>query len=121
MIVCIFTIFSITGNNIIEILYKKPDEDHVINLLSECAGQYIKFSTALKVGSKYAMGLKGDDEEKLIQVISKWMSSQCSPVTWYNILEVVESETLGKNTTLGDKIRKWLAKDEHFSYYMDQY
>ena len=116
--------YNITGNNIIEILDKKPDEDHVINLLSECADEYIKFSTALKVGSKYAMGLNGDNKVKLIQVISKWMSSQSFPdpnrVTWRTILEVVESETLDKNVVLGDKIRKWLAREENFIYYKEQ-
>ena len=114
------TIFSITGNDINEILEKKPDEDHIINLLSEYADQYIEFSTALKVGSRYAMGLNGDNKVKLIQVISKWMSTPCSPVTWRTIIKVVESKTLDENVTLANKIRKWLAEDEQFFYYMNK-
>ena len=120
MIFVFIMIFFITGNDINQILNKKPDENHIINLLSECAHEYMKFSTALKVGSGYAVGLKGNNGDNLIQVISKWISSQPSPVTWHNIIDVVESETLGKNVTLANKIRKWLAEDEHFTYYMNK-
>ena len=66
------------------------------------------------------MGLNGDNKVKLIQVIAEWMSRQCSPVTWRTIIDVVESETLGKNVTLADKIRKWLGKEENFTYYKNK-
>ena len=113
-------IFSITGNDINQILNKKPEEDHIINLLSEHADQYIEFSVVLKVGSRYAMGLSGENKVKLIKVIAEWMSRQCSPVTWRTLIDVVEGETLGKNVTLANKMRKWLAMEEHFTYYKNK-
>ena len=80
----------------------------------------MEFSTALKVGSRYAMGLNGDNKVKLIQVISEWMSRQCSPITWRTIIDVVESKTLGKKIALANEIRRWLGKDENFTYYMNK-
>ena len=66
------------------------------------------------------MGLNGDNNVKLIQVISEWMTRQCSPITWLTIINVVESKTLGKKKALANEIRRWLAKDENFTYYINK-
>ena len=114
------TIFSITGNNINRILNKKPTEKDVVELLAKYGHQYKSFATALGVGITFAEGLEGDNVTKLTRVIAIWMSTQRSPVTWRTIIKVVESKTLGENVTLANEIRTWLAKDEHFTYYMNK-
>ena len=114
------TIFSIIGNDFDQILNKKPIEKHVVELLAEYGYQYESFATALGVGIRFADGLSGSNVSRLTRVIARWMSTQSSPVTWHTIIKVVESETLGKNVALADKIRKWLAEEENFTYYMNK-
>ena len=114
------TIFSITGNDINQILNKEPDEKDVVELLAEYGHQYESFAIVLGVGITFAEGLEGDNVTRLTRVIARWMSTQCSPVTWCTIIKVVESNALGKNITLANEIRTWLAKDEHFTYYMNK-
>ena len=111
---------SITGNDINKILNKKPTEKHVVELLAKYAHLYKSFATALGVGITFADGLDGDNVSKLTKVIAKWMSTRCSAVTWDTIIKVVESETLGKMMAHADEIRRWLAKDENFTYYMNK-
>ena len=114
------TIFSITGNDINQILDKKPTEKDVVELLAEYGHQYESFAIVLGVGITFAEGLEGDNVTRLTRVIARWMSTQCSPVTWHTIIDVVESKTLDENVTLANEIRTWLAKDEHFTYYMNK-
>ena len=114
------TIFSITGNDISQILDKKPTERDVVELLAKYGHQYESFATALGVGITFADRLSGNNINRLTRVIARWMSTQCSPVTWRTIIKVVESKTLGENVTLANEIRTWLAKDEHFTYYMNK-
>ena len=114
------TILSITGNDITNILNKKPNEKDVVELLAKCGHQYKVIATALGVGITFAEGLEGDNVTRLTKVIGKWMSTPRSPVTWRTIIKVVESKTLGENVTLADEIRKWLAEEEHFTYYMNK-
>ena len=90
-------------------------------MLANNAHQYRKFAIALDVDSGFARGLGGDDNvEKLDEIIGKWMTTRSSPVTWHTIIEAVESDTLGNNVELSNKIRIFLEKDEHFARYIEQ-
>ena len=91
-----------------------------MELLAKYRHLYKSFATALGVGITFAEGLSGSKIIRLTRVIAKWMSTQCSLVTWRTIIKVVESETLDNNVTLANEIRKWLAEDENFSYYMNK-
>ena len=103
------------------ILDKKPKKSHVVDLLANNAHEYKKFAIALDVGSGFATELSGDDNiVKLDEIIGKWMKTCISPVTWHTIIEVVESDTLGNNVELANKIRNWLKKDDIFFYYAEQ-
>ena len=42
------------------------------------------------------------------------------PVTWRTIIEAVESDILGNNVELADKIRNWLEKDQNFVVYIEE-
>ena len=84
------TILSITGNDITNILNKKPNGKDVVELLAKCGHQYKVIATALGVGIAFAEGLRDDDNvSRLTKVIIKWMSTSCSPVTWRTIIKVV--------------------------------
>ena len=90
-------------------------------MLAKNAHEYKKFAIALDVDSGFANGLSGDDNiVKLDEIIGKWMKTRSSSVTWHTIIEVVESDTLGNNVELADKIRNWLKKDANFLYYVEQ-
>ena len=105
------------------ILDKKPYKKHVVNLLAKNADEYRKLAIELDVESGFVKGLYGDDNVvKLDEIIKKWMKirSDTSPVTWRTIIEAVESDTLGNNVELADKIRNWLEKDENFAYYHEE-
>ena len=81
-----------------------------MELLAEYGHQYESFATALGVGITFAEGLSGNNITRLTKVIAEWMSTQCSPVTWRTIIDVVESKTLGKKMALANEIRKWLQR-----------
>ena len=84
------TILSITGNDITNILNKKPNGKDVVELLAKRGHQYKVIATALGVGITFAEWLRDDDNvSRLIKVIIKWMSTSCSPVTWRTIINVV--------------------------------
>ena len=105
------------------ILDKKPEKKHVVNLLAKNADEYRNFAIALDVDSGFVRGLSGDNNVvKLDEIIEKWMKirSDTSPVTWRTIVEAVESDTLGNNVELADKIRNWLEKDESFAFYVEK-
>ena len=91
-----------------------------MELLAKYGHLYESFATALDVGITFAEGLSGNNVNRLTKVIARWMSTQCSAVTWRTIIDVVESETLGKKMAVADEIRRWLAKDENFTYYMNK-
>ena len=91
-----------------------------MELLAKYRHLYESFAIALGVGITFAEGVSGSNIVMLTKVIAQWMSTQCSPVTWRTILEVVESKTLGENVALANEIRRWLAKDENFTYYMNK-
>ena len=99
------------------VLDKKPNKAHVIDLLAKKAHQYKRFATKLGVESGFVKGLSGDDVEKLDEIIDQWITTRSSLVTWRTIIEAVESDTLGNNVELADKIKNWLKKDENFSQY----
>ena len=89
--------------------------------MAKNAFQFERFAIALKVEDGFVKGLSGDDKVvKLGCIIEKWRTSQSSSVTWANIIEVIESDTLGNNVKLADEIRNWLKKDKNFSYYAEQ-
>ena len=103
------------------ILDKKPEESHVIDLLANNAHEYKKFAIALDVDSGFAAGLCGDDNiVKLGEIIEKWIKTRSLSVTWRSIIKVVESDILGNNVELADKIRNWLETDDNFHYYAEQ-
>ena len=80
-----------------------------------------KYAIAFDVDSAFVTGLSGDDNiVKLDEIIGKWMKTCSSPVTWHTIIEVAESDILGNNVELVDKIRNWLKKDDNFLYYAEQ-
>ena len=112
-------VFSFIGNNINEVLGKKPDKRHVVELLAQNASSYKKLALALDIDDGYVEGLKDSDDVviNLDKIIQRWMQTCCSPVTWNVIIESVESVIFGKNLELGEKIRNWLKEDEHFAYY----
>ena len=103
------------------ILDKKPHKGHIVDLLAKNAYQYKKFATKLDVDSGFVKGLSGDDNiKKLDDIIDQWMTTHSSPVTWRTIIETVESDSLGNNVELADKIRNWLEKDENFAFYVEK-
>ena len=102
------------------ILDKKPNKGHIVELLARNAHQYKTFATKLGIDGGFVMGLSGDNIEKLDDIIDRWMSTRSSPVSWHTIIEAVESDTLGNNVELADKIRNWLERDENFSYYYEE-
>ena len=89
-------------------------------MLAKNVHQYKRFATKLGVDGEFVRGLSGDDIEELDEIIDHWMTTRSSLVTWCTIIETVESDTLGNNVELADKIRNWLEKDENFAYYVEK-
>ena len=76
--------------------------------MAKNADEYRSIGIALDVDSRFVRGLSGNNNVvKLDEIIEKWMKirSDSSPITWRTIVETVESDTLGNNVELADKIR----------------
>ena len=58
-----------------------------------------------------------DDEGRLEHVVMNWIESQCSPVTWQNILDVLSSMSL-KNTA--SKVKEFLKEQQVIDKYMSK-
>ncbi len=51
-------------------------------------------------------GLQQTDEDKLEEVLDKWIESQCSDVTWDHLIHVLEERL--KNRQLADDVKQYL-------------
>ena len=94
----------------------------MLNLLAKAAARWEEIGNGLKVDPGEIESLQQSHKRpinKLSDVLQKWMDTWSSPVTWENIIKVVESDAVGKKDE-AKAMRDFLAEDVNFEHYMDQ-
>ena len=94
----------------------------MLNLLASAAARWKEIGNGLKVAPGAIESLEQSnkrDINKLSDVLQIWMDTWSSPVTWENIIKVVDSDLVGKKDE-AQAMRDFLAKDENFAHYMNQ-
>ena len=80
------------------ILEKSPNSSEVFDLIKCHADRWDEFGIELQVSLETRDSLRHDvalgDRSRLDRVVMKWIQSQCSPVTWKNIIHTLESMDL---------------------------
>ena len=96
----------------------------MLNLLAPAATQWHNIGVGLKVTAGvidkvYAELTNERPISKLAKVLRTWMDTESSPVTWENIITVVEGPIVARKKE-AQAIREFLAKDENFEHYKNQ-
>lgn len=97
-----------------QILLKEPEIGDLRPMLRELSSMWKDIGAELGVPKDVLDGLRGkgearSDSEKLEDVLSDWIDSQCSDVTWQKIIDVLKK--LRKNKQAG-KMTAYLQEDK---------
>ena len=88
----------------------KPDKHMLLNLLSPLSAQWEEIGGLLKVDANTNNGLHTShltNQVKLDKMLQSWFNNEPTPVTWNNIISVLEGSL--KNKSLANKIRNSLG------------
>ena len=87
-----------------QILKKSPNSAEVFDLIKCHSSRWEEFASGLRVSLNTRESFRHDitleDGGRLERVVVKWIESQCSPVTWENIVHILVSMDL--KTTAGE-------------------
>ena len=100
---------SIDEEELKSVLDKEPDHIDVLNLLAEYDYRWHDIGQGLRVSNRLLGGLRGtlSDKEKLSKILQLWMESMCSPVSWNNLKEVLESPGVNR-PDIASKLSKFV-------------
>ena len=105
--------------DITTVLQKVPDKHDLLSLLADITYQWHEIGILLGVDEIYLHGLLESVEGnmvKLHKVLTYWIDTMSIPVTWQNIINIVEGPIIASQSTV-DKIRKFLSQEEVYSKY----
>ena len=94
----------------------------MLNLLAPAAARWEDIGAGLKVAAGAIESLQQSNKRpinKLSEVLQTWMDTWSSPVTWENIIKVVDSAAVGKKDE-AQAMKDFLKEDENFEHYMNQ-
>ena len=87
----------------IEVMKMSPNSSDVLDFIKCHSARWDEFASELKVPNDTRESLRHnvtlEDRGRLDRVVMKWIQSQCSPVTWENIIHTLVSMDL--KTTAG--------------------
>lgn len=104
------------------IIEKGPEKKDFLELLADYAYAWKELGEALGCREGFLSGLErknSPDMGKLSDVYSHWKDTMCSPMTWKQVLEAVESKTFGEKKGLASEIRNKLSEDDYFKKYRE--
>ena len=91
------------------ILKKSPNSSEVFDLIKCHSAIWDEFGIALRVPHDTRESLRHDVAlsclSRLNRVVEKWIQSQCSPVTWENVIDTLLSMDL---KTTADEVQDYL-------------
>ena len=95
------------------ILKKSPYNSDVMYFIKCHSARWDEFGSELRVPCDTRESLRRDvtldDKGRLERVLMKWIQSQCSPVTWQNVIDTLLSMEL--KTTAGE-VHDWLKHQQ---------
>ena len=95
------------------ILKKSPNSSEVFDLIKCHSARWDEFASELRVpcNTRDSLGrnISLEDGGRLDRVVEKWVESQCSPVTWENVIDTLLSMDL--KTTAG-KVQDYLKRQQ---------
>ena len=99
----------------------KPDKAQLLEVLAPIASKWSEIGNALKVRPDVIAGLNGtaSNVSKLSTILQKWQDTLCSPVTWGNLIEMLESK-FTDNGNAAAQVREFLISDDAYEKYMNQ-
>ena len=96
-------IFILDNHGEVERLKQSPDCADVFGLIKCHSVSWNEFGRELKVDNNTRESLRRDssldNEDRLEQVLNKWIESQCSPVTWEHVINTLSSMDLKKTAS----------------------
>ena len=105
--------------DITAVLQKVPDLHDLLNLLQNIAKEWYIIGVLLKVDENFLRGLLEsvqDDTTKLHKVLTRWMDTMSSPITWQNIVNLVEGPFIANHST-AEEICEFLSQQDVYSKY----
>ena len=105
--------------DITTVLQKVPDKHDLLNLLVDIDYEWEKIGISLGIPESVLDHLSQsneDDTTNLCEVLTHWMDTMPSPVTWENIIRSLEGPIVQHPST-AHKIRNYLTKPEVYSEY----
>ena len=102
---------------------KSPDMHKLHGLIKGIAHKWREIANEIKVDDGYcetlatSVQLVDQNRLKLERVLKKWEASQCSPVTWGNIIEVLYAVD---EKLMADIVSKDVSKQEVIAQYRDK-
>ena len=95
-----------------------PEFLDVYHLLKEKSADWNGFRRELWLDGNYGDTLARDrsltDDDRLDKVLTKWIDTRSSPVTWNKILEMLRELEL---LNIADKVKTYLKKEEVIEKY----
>ena len=94
-----------------DILKENPSHCDLLNLLADINNKWKDIGLALSLPQNFIEGLEkvlDSDNVKLSKVITEWIDTMPSPVTWETIISVVEGPIVNNQRKAND-IRQHLA------------
>ena len=95
-----------------DIFSKEPDIFDIRNWLAEYKHKWMSIGEGLRVGDGDLQSIRRDtgldDGDRLAAMLRKWRDSKCSPFTWQNIIDVLETPAIDLKRA-ADNIRSKLS------------
>ena len=99
---------------------KVPDHHDLLNQLAKIKHKWYELGLSLRVEESVLESLQDGTNylKKLNKVLISWRDTISSPVTWKNIIELLEQPIVGQVAAAKD-VRQYLSKPEVYSKYQD--
>ena len=93
----------------LDILKESPNHDEALSQLADISAKWKEIGLALKVSRNELDGLQRDHSSiiKLSEVITLWIESESSPVSWETLITAIEGGIV-KNKKKAKEIRDYL-------------
>ena len=91
---------------------KKPDKFLLLRFLSSITGKWQEIGDLLGVDPSTIDGLchsNYSDQRKMSKMLQIWLDNEPTPVTWYNIIDILEGPL--QNKPLAIEISKFLGRE----------
>ena len=93
----------------------------MLEVLAPIASKWSEIGSALNVRPDVIEGLNSTPSNvtKLSTILQKWLDTLSSPITWRNVIEMLESK-FTDNGNAADQVRDFLKSNEGYEKYINR-